>query len=193
MEGGPSIDTKSNLHAEKPKTFLYHRVPEGMRGNVLYPLNALKGVHTDLYVHEAGKYRGREHIMEQFLPTLEAAWNDVLHFTAVDPHELKQALIDAGMEPKEMKFYQVDPALLDPSSATIYLYQDKSSDSKMSPDNFLEFNPDALEQHATLPEETRVYYKRMFAEGGKPLLFLGVPHILHKGPLDVSSLPIITV
>ncbi len=73
MEKPPNTLSGSTSLIEKPKTFLYHRVPEGMRGNVLYPLNALKGVHTDLYVHEAKKYEGREHIMEQFLPTLEAA------------------------------------------------------------------------------------------------------------------------
>jgi len=123
MEKGPKAQ---NQH------FLYHMVPEDMRGTVLHPLNSLKDQHPDLYVAKSAKYENRQHVMEQFLPTLEAAWNDVLHFTAVNPEELKRALVEAGMEPREMKFYQIDPSLLDPKLTTVYLYQDRTSDSKMS-------------------------------------------------------------
>ena len=191
MEKAPS----SGRETEEARTpsFLYHMVPEDMRGDSLHPLNSLKNVHPDLYVAKAAKYEDRQHIMEQFLPTLEAAWNDVLHFTAIDPKELKKALVEAGMEPKEMRFYHFDPSLLDPRYTTVYLYQDKSHDSKMSPGNFKEYDPKKLEEHATLPEETKEYYKEMFAKGERPLMFVGVPHILHKGSVDVSNLPVITV
>lgn len=192
MEKAPSSDRKTEERARTP-SFLYHMVPEDMRGDSLYPLNALKNEHPDLYVAKAAKYEDRRHIMEQFLPTLEAAWNDVLHFTAIDPKELKEALVEAGMEPKEMRFYQLDPSLLDPKHTTVYLYQDKSNDSKMSPENFKEYDPQKLDEHATLPEETKKYYKEMFAKGERPLMFVGVPHILHKGSVDVSNLPVITV
>ncbi|MBU1292623.1 hypothetical protein KJ819_01000 [Patescibacteria group bacterium] len=188
-----SDSRKETEEATKAPAFLYHMVPEDMRGDSLHPLNSLKDVHPDLYVAKSAKYEDRLHIMEQFLPTLEAAWNDVLHFTAIDPKELKAALVEAGMEPKEMRFYQVDPSLLDPKSTTVYLYQDKSSESKMSPESFREYDPEKLDEHAVLPVETKEYYKEMFAKGERPLMFVGVPHILHKGSIDVSNLPVITV
>ncbi len=192
MEKMPG-SSKENEERAKTPSFLYHMVPEDMRGDSLHPLNSLKKEHPDLYLEKAAKYEDRLHIMEQFLPTLEAAWNDVLHFTAIDPKELKEALVGAGMEPKEMKFYQVDPLLLDPQNTTVYLYQDKSNDSKMSPENFQEYDPEKLDEHAILPEETKQYYKEMFAKGQRPLMFVGIPHILHKGSLDVSNLSVITV
>lgn len=168
-------------------------VPQDMRGTTLHPLNELKTIHPDLFASQAGKYEGRSHIMEQFIPTLEAAWNDVLHFTAIHPAELKKALVEAGVGPREMKFYQVDPALLDPAKTTIYLYSDKSGSEKMAPENFAEYDPQGLDVHAILPETTKQYYKDQVAKGGKPLLFIGVPHILHKGSIDVSNLPVLTV
>src|SRR5665213_119696 len=117
------IPTSNKVEAvETGKPYLYHMVPDDMQGNVLHPLNTLKHTHPDLYVTKAEKYTDREYVMEQFIPTLEAAWNDVLHFTAVNPVELKKALTEADMEPREMKFYQIDPTLLDPKQTTIYLY-----------------------------------------------------------------------
>lgn len=188
------IPTPGNSEGKKEsKTFLYHMVPADMQGTVLHPLNSLKDSHPELYISKASKYEDRKHIMDQFLPTLEAAWNDVIHFTAINPTELKQALIEAGMEPREMSFYQIDPELLNPEQTTIYLYQDRTSDEKMSPKNFSEYDPENLGQHAVISEETKEYYKKMFTAGDKPLLFVGVPHILHKGSLDVSDLPVITV
>jgi len=189
MERSPISDNQE----ERPKPRLYHIVPSDMQGTVLHPLNALKDIRPDLYVAKAGKYEDRKHIMQQFIPTLECAWNDVLHFTAVDPRELKQALVDAGMEPREMKFYEIDPSLLDPKRTTIYLYSDKTGEEKMAPEHFRTYDPENLQEHAVLPEVTKEYYKRMYAKGEKPLAFIGIPHILHKGSLDISDLPVVTV
>ncbi|MBK8551651.1 MAG: hypothetical protein IPL53_11555 [Ignavibacteria bacterium] len=68
--------------------YLYHRVPKNLRGNVLYPLNTLKEIHPDLYEQQASKYAGREHITCQIIPILNCLWNDVLHFSAVNPEEI---------------------------------------------------------------------------------------------------------
>lgn len=199
MEKIPTRTESTQEKKEPKKTYLYHMVPFNketgeidMRGKVLHPGNTLKVLHPDLYVSKHAKYDDRQHVVEQFIPTLEAAWNDVLHFTPIHPDELKKALIEAGAEPREMKFYQVDPALLDPKLTTIYLYQEKSKEDKMGEESFAEYDPDKLHEYASLPEETKQYYKEMIEQGRKPLLFVGVPHILHKGSLDISGLEVIT-
>jgi hypothetical protein len=87
------ITTPQNApEIKKEKSYLYHMVPADMQGTVLHPLNSLKQSHPELYVAKASKYQGREHVMDQFLPTLECAWNDVLHFTAINPEELKRSI-----------------------------------------------------------------------------------------------------
>ena len=188
------IPTPPNqTEAKKDKTYLYHMVPAYMQGSVLHPLNSLKDTNPELYLSKAEKYEDRKHVMEQFIPTLECAWNDVLHFSAINPAELKQALVEAGMNPREMKFYQIDPSLLDPKQTTIYLYQEKRSEDKMNPKNFSEYDPEKLAEHSALSQATKDYYKEKFSKGERPLLFVGVPHILHKGSIDISNLPIIVV
>jgi hypothetical protein len=184
---------QNQIETKKEKTFLYHMVPADMQGNVLHPLNSLKDTNPELYLSEAKKYDDRKHVMEQFIPTLECAWNDVLHFSAINPAELKQELLKVGMNPREMKFYQIDPSLLDPKQTTIYLYQEKASEDKMNPKNFAEYDPEKLGEHSALSQVTKDYYKEKFGEGERPLLFVGVPHILHKGSIDVSDLPVIVV
>ncbi|MBU2103488.1 hypothetical protein KKD81_02500 [Patescibacteria group bacterium] len=175
------------------KQYLYHMVPEDLEGTTLYPLNQLKEIHPELYEKKAGKYADRAHIMEQYIPTLEAAWNDVLHLTAVHPQELKKALEEAGLETKTMKFFQVDPELLGSENTIIYLNTDKNSSDKMSTGNFSGFVPEELKPYSELPESTKLYYKEKALKGERHLLFVGIPHILYKGSIDTANLPVITV
>ena|SRR3989344_6439292 len=177
----------------KNKLYLYHRVPADMQGTTLHPLNILKNTHPDLYLAKAEKYRDRQHVMQKFIPTLECVWNDVLHLSSVHPAELKKALIESGMKPRESKFYQIDPTLLDPKRTTVYLFKDKTEEGDMNPENFSNYDPEKLEVHSIIPQRTREYYKEMVKKGEHPMTFIGVPHILHKGSIDISNLPIITV
>jgi hypothetical protein len=183
----------NQAEVKKDKIYLYHMIPEDMQGNILHPLNSLKKVNPELYLSKAEKYNSRNNFMEQFIPTLECLWNDVLHFSAINPAELKQSLVEAGMNPIEMKFYQIDPDLLNPKQTTIFLYQEKTSEDKMNLENFEEYDPEELEKHSTLSQATKDYYKKEYGKGEKPLLFVGVPHILHKGSIDISELQIIIV
>ena len=191
MEKTPT--PQNQAETKKEKNYLYHGVPPDMQGTVLHPLNSLKDKNPELYLSKAEKYKDRKHVMEQFIPTLKCAWNDVLHFSAINPVELKKALVEAGMNPREMKFFQIDPSLLDPRQTTIYLYQEKTNEDKMNPKNFVEYDPEKLEEYSALSQYTKDYYKEKFSKGERPLMFVGVPHILHKGSIDVSDLPVIVV
>lgn len=189
-----------------PKQYLYHKVPEDMTPNeegrdVLYPLNMLKEKFPGLYEVHMQKYhnpeyedpeRKRKNIPNRLIPTLEqAAWGDVVQLTPVHPAELRKALDDAGFESREMKFYQIDPELLDPEKTTIYLFREDVE--KESPESYTKYDPKNLAEHSAISERTKEHYKQMAAQGLRPLLFVGVPHVFHKGPIDVSNFPVITV
>ena len=174
-------------------------VPEDMKTNeegkkVLYPLNMLNEKFPGLYEVEVEKYNSTEErktIPERLIPTLEhAAWGDVIQLTAIHPTDLKKALVEAGFTPRELKFYQIDPELLDPKNTTIYLYQDGLE--KESEESFSDYDSQQLSEHAVVPEITKEYYKEKFKQKERPLLFVGVPHIFYKGPIDVSNFPVIT-
>lgn len=171
------------------KTYLYHRVPDNMQGNILFPLNTLKEIHPDIYEKQAGKYDGREQVMNQQIPILDCLWNDVLHFSAVHPSLIREALIAAGRtNPIRMEVFEIDPHMLDPENTIVYLYQHTNPEDKFKPENLAKYNPEYLEKYSILPEETKEYYKEMVSQDKHPLLFHRVPHILYKGNLDISTL-----
>lgn len=169
--------------------------PSNEGRHILHPLNVLKEKFPELYEVQAEKYSSsdeRQGIPSKLIPTLEkAAWGDVIQLTAIHPEDLKHALIEAGYDPKELKFYQIDPDLLDPQKTTIYLYKEDVEDEAV--ENFAPYDPEMLAEHAVIPQKTKEYYRKQQERGEKPLLFVGVPHIFHKGPIDVSDFPVITV
>ncbi|MBP6904494.1 MAG: class I SAM-dependent methyltransferase [Candidatus Pacebacteria bacterium] len=164
-----------------------------MEGDILYPLNTLKETNRELYEKQAKKYIGREHVMEQFIPTLKCKWNDVLHFSPIHPEEIKKALIEAGIQTREGKFYQIDPAIFPVEDTTVYLYRHSKKENNMEPENFTSYDPTALEQYASVSEGTKAYYKEMYEKGERPLLYVKVPHILYKGSITIKDVPIITI
>jgi hypothetical protein len=172
--------------------YLYHLAGKDMRGTVLYPLNQLKIALPDVYAEEAKKYQGREETMDQQIPILNCLWNDVLHFTAVPPTKLRDALLEAGRPaPFHGTFFKIDPTLLDPAQTIVYLFKDMNE--KMSEENFTRYDPNDLRAYADLSEATTTYYKRCYATHERPLLFVHVPHILYKGTLDTRDIPRITI
>ena len=174
--------------------YLYHWVPKDMRGDTLFPLNTLKEKYPDLYEKEASKYVGREEIMQHKLPILNCLWNDVLHFSAVHPSLIKEALFEAGRtKPFDLEFFEIDPHLLDPENTIVFLYKHTDRKDKLKEENFAKYDPDNIAQYSRMPQETKDYYKEMFAQGKNPLLFHKIPHILFKGNLDTSNIKRISV
>lgn len=173
--------------------YIYHGVPDHQLGDMLYPLNALKEIHPTAYALEVEKYSWRKRLLKREIPVLDCLWNDVLHFTAVHPTELKAALIEAGSRPDfQMKFYQVDPAELDQKKLVVYLYQYNDEADTIDARNIQPFRIAELPELAVIPEATKAYFRDEFAKGERPLIFHGVPHVLYQGNLDTRGLPIVS-
>jgi hypothetical protein len=171
---------------EKPGEYLYHMIPKGQLGEQLMPLNTLKDIHPDTYAKAAAKYQGREHLMEQQIPTLDAKWNDVLHLTAVPPSEVKKALIMAGAKPPEMEWYRIPKSLIS-ADATV-VYSGESPSGQITDEEVKPYKEEDLPGYAQFPDKTRQYYKEEIEAGRRPLLFQGVPHILYKGTINTANL-----
>ncbi len=166
---------------------LYHFAPEDMVGDVLYPLNELKEIYPEVYEEQKSKYEGREFVTEREIPYLNCLWNDVLHFTAVHPQEIKEGLDSS----RDFKAFVIDSHQLEPSNTVIYLYQEKGRE--LSEDDFKSYDPNEIGQYSDLPEETKEYYQKMQEADRRPLMFVRVPHILYQGSIDTSDLDVIEV
>jgi len=165
-----------------------------MTGNILYPLNEIKDKYPEIYEQQLLKYVGREKLLKHKIPILDCLWNDVLHLSAVHPGQIKKSLAEAG-DKKEFKlrYYQIDPNLLTPESTIVYLYAHVDVKDKLEGKNFVPYAANDAVKYSILPQATKDYYKEIIEKGGRPLLYHRIPHILYRGILDVTELPVISV
>jgi hypothetical protein len=122
--------------------FIYHLVPKDMRGDILYPLNKLNNVYPDLFKKAAKKYEGRELLRELRIPVLDCLWNDVLHFTAVHPKKIKNALAEAGIPiQRSFECFEIDPKAFEAENTIVFLYQHRKREDFLNEENFEKYNP----------------------------------------------------
>jgi len=150
--------------------YLYHR-KKGIKGNTLYPLNELKNIFPEVYGKHIKKYVGREFVMEQKIPKLNCLWNDVLHFSAVHPLEIKKSLAEVGFKYENVSwdFYEINQSDLDQQKIIVYLYKPEFLGDKFNKENWEIYNPEDIEKYSVLPKETKEYYKESFEKGESPL------------------------
>jgi len=172
--------------------YIYHWVPENMKGEILYPLNHIKKIHPEIYQERIKKYEGRERVMGIKIPALNVLWNDVLHFTSVDPKQIKEAFRELGIN-KTRKYYKIPADVLDPEKTIILRHGIKDDGKTLNVDDIESYSPEKVSEFSTLPEVTKAYYKRMLSEGKNPLVHNRVPHILYNGSLNIKDIPIIEV
>lgn len=165
------------------KFSLYHQVPGQMEGEVLHPLNILKEVHPGAHAREVEKYEGREHLLESIIPGTNWRWNDAIHLAAVHPAELARALREAGGSPSVFESFEIDPIEHGMNAEnTVFYFHPIGGEEYTEP-----FDASRIGGYANIPEATKEYYRQAFARGEKPFLFHGIPHILHKGSLNVAK------
>ena len=126
--------------------FVYHRRPPDLRGEILYPLNALRARYPDAYERQAAKYRGREKLMATPVPPLGLLWNDVLHLAPIHPHLLYRALVACGLSPPDHSYFAIPVDLLRGRPATVLIAHD--------PDLYRPFDPDRYCELGHVPEST---------------------------------------
>lgn len=171
--------------------YLYHWVPENMRGSVLYPLNMLKKIYPEIYKKNSKKYEGRKFVMEYKIKPLNCFWNDAIHLSAVDPLLIKNAYEECGGSFTRMRFYRINTDLLDKKNTTVYLYKYNESENEADDRNWKNFDIKDISSYSILSDETKNYYCKSLANGKRPLLYHLVPHILYKGTIDISNTEVI--
>jgi len=173
------------------QTWLYHKVPLQMMGDIIYPLNTLKDINPMLYRIGCEKYYGREAVMERRVPSLDCLWNDTVFLIATDPRAFDQAIHDAGlMSPRDFgyTYFKIDLATLDPTRLATFI-QRENDELVFEP-----FDPTRMEEYANIPAIQYAYYqeKRKMA---RPyyLVHSLTTHVLYKGNIDIRKAEIITL
>ena len=167
---------------------LYHRKPPDFRGDTLYPLNALRDVATDLYERQRAKYAGREEILRQRVPPLDCLWNDVLHFSPVHPGRVAELALAQGVVWHTAEWFEIDriAAACTASNTAVFRYNDTRLEGSIPDDEFEPFDIERLGGMTDVPASTRGYYRSVAPGSDRYFIFVGVPHILHRGPVHVA-------
>ena len=179
---------------------LYHFKRQHFQGKILYPLNQLQSEFPDSHAEEIKKYEGRELLLQATIPHFNCLWNDVLHFCPIPMSEVMQAVFAAheelGLDVTEYKKLFIDREYfvfsadnLDEENLLVFL----NNREKRQRTNFLDVldlfhryqNGSQFIQY-DIPLLHRHYLKTTLQQGERPLLFMHLPHVLYKGPVDVS-------
>lgn len=173
------------------KYFLYHAVPDQLTGNVIYPLNQLKKKYPTIYREQAKKYAGDPFLMQYRLPILNCGWNDVIHLSAVPPHQLYHHLLEAGFSPLPWSCFAIDPLQLDLKNLLVYWYrQDYLLNAGKN--EFERFQTNQLRRLAHFPKETQQYYEDCFERKVNPLFYHRTPHLFYKGTIPIADCPLVS-
>ena len=180
-------------------TSIYHLVPKNLIGIVLYPLNELKTRLPDVYAIHAGKYVGRESLMQRQIPLLHCLWNDVLHCSPVHPTQIRRALINAGFAWSPRLWFIIHPMNVNFSKNNTVIFfrtlldtPKQLSDFKASSAEFVPFSEQELLKITELPIATADYFRCAKAAGEAPFLFNYVPHVLYRGSIHIDDVDVIS-
>ncbi|GAB4320359.1 MAG: hypothetical protein Kow00117_09860 [Phototrophicales bacterium] len=168
---------------------VYHIVPPNLQGTQIYPLNALKNTLPEIYAQQVQKYRGRAELLQRKIPYLNCTWNDMLHFSPVNPRKLRAAFIQAGFKWNPMYWYEIDPEQvgLNEQNTVIYLSPIREKDDfTVNDEDFIPFTLEALVMLDSIPKATTDYFNHAKAHNENPFLFNFIPHVLYYGTLDIT-------
>jgi len=172
-------------------TFIYHRVPDNMTGNILYPLSELMEVHPELHALHKSRYMKRKQILTGGIPGLGCFWYDVLHFVAVHPQMIREVLQELGVS-MSLRYYEIDAELIAPEKAVVYLNKEhEPGEDAVLASDFIPYNPKEVEALSYPSDDIKKYHKENFRNGDELMLHYHVPQILYRGHFDTGGLAII--
>ncbi len=171
---------------------IYHLVPEKMVGSRLVPLNEMKVSAPDIYSQAVRKYQDRETILTRRIPKIDCLWNDVLHFSSIDPNLIFARLQELGFGTyHHLRWYEVPVRLISDIPSVVYRAPPKPRFNFALDDSDVEwFDQSNWQEPTSLSAETGSYFEACKAEDKVPLLFQFTPHVLVRGQIDVANLKI---
>lgn len=184
-----STNTETLEHLEP--CYVYHWVPDDMVGTELVPLNAMPEGMAGLRDKHLEKYKGREEVLQRHIPLLGCLWNDVVQFSPVHPRKVYEQQVALGIIPKvpAYKFYEIPASQLDPDKTVVFF---KTGVGK-GQEEFKWLKDVDLAELQDVPQQTIDYFRSVAGTGELPFNYQFIPHVVHKGNVDVSSSEIITL
>lgn len=114
-----------------------------------------------------------------------------MFLTAVPPGVIRELHEEAGPEVPPLRWFEIDPAKLDPKRLRIYWYRYEERARKLEAENWSAFDRRFLPDLRMQPEATREHYRNAKRAGRRPFAFFRTPHVLYRGSLEIARLRIV--
>jgi len=172
-------------------TYIYHGVPENMKGSKLIPLSEMMEIDPKLQAEYLKKYKGREEILDRKIQLLNCLWNDVVQLLPIHPRHLFELQKELGLidEIPNYRYFKIDSNMLD-SEKTVVYFKTAPGDENVIVKWVEDVDLSSLHQ---VPPATVHYYQNMVGTDQPVFNYQFVPHIIHKGVIDVSNAEIINL
>ena len=174
---------------------LYHAVPHDQFGSRLYPLETLRSLAPDAYLEAVAKYQDdprRANIPSRRIAKLDCTTAEAINLSPVDPRLIHRAWRDLGVDVGSAHWYAI-PVDRVRTLPTVITRPDRmcTVGADIADDAVDWFDPDEYRELDRLPERTTAWYRKLASSERQGGWFVGIPHVLVKGPIDVSGLPTI--
>jgi len=170
--------------------------PKQVFGNALLPLNQVLKYDKVAFDEKVKKYKGREVLLERFIPKLNCLWNDVLFFSPVHPKKIKMLYEEIELKWALYEWFELNPNDIHSfkENAVIYdIAEKQKGDFSIDENEIRPFSLKELEKRGEIPDATIRYYRNAKASGEPIFTFYLIPHILYKGAIPFSKLKNLTV
>jgi hypothetical protein len=179
--------SQKSSSSERQENFLYHKVPEDVRGSEIVSLNVLKERDEELHQKEVVKYEGRKELMQINIEPLDCSWADVIFLAAVHPQEIHRELREAGFGGIQGRYYKIPISNLEHGKLALIMPEQLHTADK----NILPFSHDLLDPHFS--EAMREYLKEQKMKGELPFVHAHLQQAIYKGEIPIKDLEIIDI
>lgn len=174
--------------------YIYHLIPEPFHGTKLIPLNQMDQ-STELYKRHASKYEGREELMNTIIPKIQSRWNDVIHFSCIDPKivafEIKKIKPDTHF--RRTSYFKIHISQILNYRPVIFSnnFKDTKSTFDISDDVVTNLTMEHYRELTAVPEHTLAYWERVNKKNMPLLWFAYMPHVFIKDAVDTVEFEIV--
>jgi hypothetical protein len=177
---------RGSLAERQPR--MYHRRPENLIGSTLYPLALLESLAPDRYQAALASYEDHPDcrgLPMTGVPILSCQWRDVVQCSPIYPHLLYVAQREAGITPRPQRFFAIARDRVCGLSAALFT---RVAEGRPAYD-LIDWTTYA--ELEAVPAQTLEWYRRLAERGLRGVTFVGIPHVMVRGPIDIEGCPIV--
>lgn len=184
--------------------YLWHYVPDNMKGNYLWPLAELATRMPQVAALQAKKYDDRQYMQKMHIPLLDCEWKQAIFLSATHPKDVYEGFRQAGLSRRPKKAFQIPVEALagyEVAWVDLTVPNEQPGALRLSESAVSKFDLSTYRSRPLSPASLE-YFKAEADKGKIPLELLKEPHVVLRAydrarnlpiPFDISGIDIITI